>query len=460
MRLVKTTVTLLFVLIVLTVSVLPLSASEDPVLTYREDFNWGVCMHTPGGVPTYGAANIEEQLYLAAQMGCKLIRVDAGMPLYLDKFVKLCNAYGMKVMLIVYIPDRTFSDNYNLETVEQWYKTYATRYDGRHGCGKADYIQIDNEMDLPLLASAHPNGNVPDGSVKTHYKESELKNLTEQVKAAVRGIKASGSDVKTIINFSWLHYGMLEYFYNNGVEWDIVGHDWYSNMFQLSTRNDAYWSGETVYQKFKKPIIICETNMFGKTADFDENDPSNWDDLVVAMKSYYSKDYVIGATLYELSDEVEKKGTSYNQEANFGFLYTNDDGSIKGKKPVFDRIRNIFGGGEVKRVDWSLLEGKNDTPPSFDGQPNDEQTADDYTSPNNNSSGTVTVIKPDPIIIIPDPITKEITQVETVIRKVPVPSGEIFTTPVIISVAVGGSALLVVIGSVVYVLVKRKRRVK
>lgn len=435
------------------------ASGSDPELTYRDDFTWGVVMHTPGGTPTYSSLNLEKQLHYAAQMGSRLIRVDAGFGSVseLDKLVQLCNEYKMKVMLVVYIPDRTFDDNYNTDTISQWFFSFASRYDGNHGNGKVDYIQIDNEMDLPLLAAANPDSIAPDGTKISHYNEEDIKNLTVQVKAAISGIRQASSDIKTVINMSWTHYGMLEYFYNSGVEWDIIGSDWYSNMFHLQNNSDAYWVGDIIYKKFGKPIIICETNMFGKTSEWNENDISNWDELIIAMGDYYEKDYIIGAAIYELSDEIEKNDSSYNQEANFGLLFTNDDGSVGQPKPIYYRIKQIIGGKDIPMADWNIVREKYQLDDNdVIGEVTDETQLQQDTD--KNSAQSITVIKPDPIIIKPDPINKNVTETETVIKKIPVNHTGIFTIPIIISIIVGSVALVFTIGTLIWLAIKKHKK--
>ena len=79
---------------------------NDKKLTTREDFLWGVNMHSSYYSPSYKVSTIEERINYAAKMGCKLMRLNANSPEdELDNVVRLCNSKGMKVMAVVDIKD-------------------------------------------------------------------------------------------------------------------------------------------------------------------------------------------------------------------------------------------------------------------------------------------------------------------------------------------------------------------
>ena len=244
---------------------------NDPDLSYRQDFDWGAVMHAPQWGPAYNLSNLETQLHQLAEMGSRLLRIDAtGNVGALDKTVKLCNTYGIKVMIIVYIPGRTFDPDVevDLEEIEIHFRTYAKRYDGTNGCGKVDYIQLDNEMDVSIMGWTNMNGQ---GKNISDYPRLSLEKITAQVKAAQQGIRNGNPNVKIIINMAYVHYGILKFFQQEGVEWDVTGHDWYSDMFNIGnegkydpTNRDLNFhnSGKELYELFNKPIIICETNQW------------------------------------------------------------------------------------------------------------------------------------------------------------------------------------------------------
>ena len=337
--------------------------SKDPILTFRDDFVWGAMLHAPAWGNSFKESNLELQLKQMADMGCKLIRVDVtvnNLP-HLDKTVKLCNAYGIKVMLIGYFPNRTADPNISVDykATEDRFRMLATRYDGKHGCGKADYIQIDNELDNLAINYAPKS---------SEYKEIEdysleaLEKISLQVESAINGVKSAETDIKTIINIAGSHYGILKYFEKKGIDWDIQGHDWYDNMFGYGGNpNETYASGDELYNLFKKPIIICETNMFMNTYNGNAEypnyyDASWWDPLVQVLSNYYSRDYVIGCAVYEFYDEPRHQTTDeWSGEAHFGMIETDINGNFKRFKPIYYRCQKMFGGKETAMLDWKSV---------------------------------------------------------------------------------------------------------
>ena len=335
----------------------------DKTLTERKDFLWGVNIHSSYYSAAYKFSNLEELLYRAKDMGSGLIRLNGNSPIdELDASVKLCNAYGMKVMVVQYIRGFTVIDkNTDLQSVEDDFYNVAMRYNGKNGNGKIDFIQIHNEMDLALM-NVNPKGG-SDGDKIENWDEQQLNNVVEQVKSAIKGVKKSDTDAKTVINFCWLHYGMLDYFYNNGVDWDITGHDWYGdqmNAYETHFNSTAYGIGELLYKKFRKKIIVCESNYF----NFDISSRDAWDDtkeetfdiLIRGMEDAYSQEYVIGFTFYELVDELQFESSewqqgdkTWNREAHFGLLFADRDGNLGEPKPIYNHIKKVIGGNHVKK---------------------------------------------------------------------------------------------------------------
>lgn len=337
---------------------------NDPVLNYRDDFLWGSLLHAREWGSSFKAANLETQLYQLASVGGKILRVDIRETSYdqLDKTVKLCNAYGIKVMGIAYLPGRTFDPNANVDYnyLKEYYRKIATRYDGKHGHGKIDYLQIDNELDNHLISYSGRSGNFMNIS---DFPEASLEKIASQVDVAIDAVHEANPEMKTIINIAWVHYGILKYFYQYGVEWDITGHDWYSDMFKYGGNSEeSYAPGPELYAMFKKPIIICETNMFmniwnGATEYPDYNNPTWWNPLIDCFEDYYAKDYVIGCVVYEFWDELgHQKGSTWMGEAHFGMIEADKNGNFIKEKPIYNRCKTVFGATPVTKLNWSVVE--------------------------------------------------------------------------------------------------------
>ncbi len=330
---------------------------NDKKLTTREDFLWGVNMHSSYYSPSYKVSTIEDRIHYAAELGCKLMRLNANSPEdELDRVITLCNSKGMKVMAVVDIKDIVLKPtSEELDDIKDKFNYYATRYDGSKGFGKVDFIQISNEMDLALISKMkHPDYPTEFDKVEDYDLEM-LENVTLRVKAAVNGVKSVASNVQTVINFCWEHYGMLSYFYENGVDWDIIGHDWYGDMmnaYETRRNSTAYGIGELLYKKYGKKIIICESNYFQfdlSNKSWDDTKAETFDILIRGMQDAYRQNYVIGYTIYELVDELcfekeewKRGDETWYREGHFGLLFADREGNIIEPKPIYYRIQNMI----------------------------------------------------------------------------------------------------------------------
>lgn len=195
---------------------------------------------------------------------------------------------------------------------------------------------------------------VPDGSAKAHFNEADIDITVAQINAAISGIKSGNDDISTVINFTWKHYGMLEWFVEKGVNYDIIGHSWYGNMYD--TVNADYYTGigTIITEKFNKPIIITEANIRATQEIVDrestDSTAADWNDLVNCMNEAYAMENVIGFTFYELVDQSDKQqGDTFNREAYCGLLKYDSDKNLT-KKPIYNRLKNIIGGETLKKL--------------------------------------------------------------------------------------------------------------
>lgn len=338
---------------------LPIIASADSTtqfsdtpLNTRDDFLWGAQMHTPYWSGSYATHRIEEEVTLAYQMGVRVIRVDGSAPEgHLEKLIPLCNEYGIKVLLIGYFSSFSFTEacsDTDAAAITGHFRYLAERFNGLNGYGKIDYMQIGNEVDCAFLNTQYTTG-VPNGRYESHFRDDWSKNVATYFKAAIDGVKSVENAPQTIINFSYWHYGFLLDLQKFGIDFDIIGHDWYSDMY-LPDNNDYYNSiGAALAENFDKPVFVCEGNLISNESDVasEDNDPtaSSWDRLIKCLNQAYRCSNVIGWSFYELMDEPERQTQNnnvYTSEAHFGLMKI-VDGKIT-PKPIYYRLKNLISG--------------------------------------------------------------------------------------------------------------------
>ena len=227
------------------------SLDDRPVLTYRSDFLWGQNIHNNRRGYDSPDEYSEEAIHYAAKMGCKIMRYQ-GQTLTddfteTDRVIGLCNKYGMKVMLMINpnnVDEPTQSD---LDYITEYVRTFAERYNGKNGRGKVDYFQLWNELEIDMMAAKYGTKGATDGDSTTNYYNisvegaKDLVEWTKNYKAAIKGLKEADTDAKSVINFSWKAFGCIRYYYENGVDFDIVGWDWYATTFDTKKHYDNLW---------------------------------------------------------------------------------------------------------------------------------------------------------------------------------------------------------------------------
>ncbi len=322
--------------IILSFSIFCIPVSASASYTSRSDFLWGVNIH-PTSYPDY---SLDPELYVkaAAELGVKVLRVNIGNNMYdfsyTDRIVALCSSYGLKVMACV-----TLSDD--LDYNRSYYEALAKRYDGKSGYGYIDYYEIGGEEEVKLLLNKYPV-NGPAGDSIDHYYMSDILTLMSKYESAVEGVRNSGTSAETVIDFSHLHYAPLLYMYQNGLDFDVIGIDWYTNM------GDINQVLEPVLSKFPHDVIITETNLWSsENTDFENL--SEYSLLFDFMDKAYSRDRVKGLIFYELMDEPvfeTQNGVSFHTESHFGLLYSLSETSVS-PKPIYTYLQSVLGGGSV-----------------------------------------------------------------------------------------------------------------
>ena len=322
----------------------------------RTDFLWGVTSHDR----SYESYSADPEIYIkaTAETGAKLFRIGFNTPLdiegleYLDKIVKLCNEYGMKILVLLRFVTYETEDVY-MNT--NYFEMVASRYNGKSGHGFIDYFEVGAEEDVRMLDNRWPNGGGPSGDSLDHYYEADIVKWQQLYASCIKGIRAAGKS-KIVIDFSHLHYAPLLYMYEHGLDFDIIGLDWYTNMGPLNTVLDP------VLLKFPHDIIITETNLW-TTVETDQNNLSEYNRLYEFMDLAYAISRVKALLVYELMDEPafeNWENTFVTQEAHFGLCETNRNGTIKSFKPIYYKIQELWGGGPVVKQEIAYEKPKQD----------------------------------------------------------------------------------------------------
>lgn len=365
-------------------------------LTGREDFGWGINVHSKAWA-TYPEIYLEEQINLVAKSGSTWIRMNGDIYAdeedwkYLDTAVGLANKYGLKIIMVV-----EPSIDLGLDYITLAMETLATRYNGEKGRGFVDVFQPWNETDVTLMRAKYGSSSAS-GTSPDHYFTISIEGLAdlpeylEYFKAAKQGLVNAGNKSKMMVNFCYTHWGCAKYYLEHGLEIDMLGMDLYSSFpydLELSAKDisgacDSLY--EDVVKEYNIPVIVAETNLhMGYVTQEDRENPTldTYDALIDMMYIYYDQPWIKGLIFYELLDETNR--SSDNQEAWFGLVTCDAHGVIGEPKPIYTEIQR-------------LLKGNNDLPvisrDAVDLKPYEELvvgTADDSNLNDDISAGNTT----------------------------------------------------------------------
>lgn len=312
-----------------------------------DDWIWGVNGH--GDVPycpVYKERNMPETIKLAAEMGCKLYRVNQHYNTdeevrFLDALVAETAKYGMDIMLVL--------EDQNPELV----KTIAERYNGKNGHGTIKYLQIHNE------SSGYYVKYWSSGRCNEGYDREKMAKYLKMFRDCSAVIREVHPECKIVINSASFSDYVFKILIEEGIDFDVIGHDWYSRDERVSPITDILDFLVTL----GKEIIICEINTFPlfdlevetqrRTIEkLDVNDkflPN------VSKRIYeYAKTHplVKGLVIYELLDEpfdgYPERDDKIHGEAHFGIVHAYANGDLGKPKPVYYRMQKLMGGKPIK----------------------------------------------------------------------------------------------------------------
>ena len=283
----------------------------------QNTFQFGVCGHNPSHAICNGYPQEQTltHLHLAAQLGVKLYRFDTELNnwLWMDLLVETAGKYGLDLMAIVYQADGLA-------------EKMAARYRG-----KIKYYQICNEIDC-LTFKKIPGVPDADGREIHDFDENKLADWADRCRRIAAELRRGDPEAKLCLNGTWKHTGMIDYMLANGVDFDILGWDWYSNMESYGIRNCV----EDLL-RYEKDIIFCETNIWPHTHKEEDRAPY----LVGLMNALYTypSSRLKGMIIYELMDEPRHPSAP---ERTFGLVRADEKGQVLGMKDAYIAIQNLL----------------------------------------------------------------------------------------------------------------------
>jgi len=307
----------------------------------REDLLWGINGHH-SGYGAYKAANTDEILQLAADLGCNIYRfnynpVDMNGINYVRSIVNKCHALGMQFMLVM--------DNYGGSTQD-----IANRmaFTARHLGDEIEYFQIFNETDI--YCSQSDSGGLYNvgagytGLSRDYYNPRRVAEMVGKMKAAMTAFQAENPTGKVVVNFSRTHITMMDFYIEAGLKWDVMAIDnyevWNDNGWDYY---DYFRDWERRYPDYK--FMIAECNYPFLSGMGTEQQQLQWFDTFLRKMNDYQSDKFLGVIIYELLDQpdYEKQLGRYHGESHFGLVNTDENNDPAEPKAAYYHVQKLLG---------------------------------------------------------------------------------------------------------------------
>lgn len=289
------------------------STSPSRIVTaqnYKEPFQWGINVN-PSPVRNYSLEMWTKQMKYVNDLGCGWIRLVYGANIsnrleIFDEMVNDADKRNIQVLLSLDStePVQTISNPY-----DDGYK--VAKEVAEHYKGKIKYYQILNEI----------GGTVVKGPEYGGEEESDIDNqkynqVKEWSKGAIEAIRKIDPDAYIVIDSFWTHYKVIEMLVRDGIEFDILGWNWYSDMKMMGDKKLA--DGSLLVDKLKsfgKPIILAEVNGAPINGRVNENSQAQF---IQDMADWaYNSGIINGFYVHELVDIAP---TPTREEGYFGLI--------------------------------------------------------------------------------------------------------------------------------------------
>jgi len=263
---------------------------------------------------------IDEQLSLIKELNLNSYRIDINPfsngevrdRLKFFELVQKATKNGIKLLPMIYLTGFDFQ----LSNDECFRRGFNLGFGFGSKYGKYfEHYELGNELELQKEISSTSKS----GSDEKDYYLPNMKKLAAFLKGMNDGLKKTDPNSKTIINCAgWFHFVYLELLQKLGVNFDIAGYHWYSDMddYAKSVNVDIL---STLSIRLKKPIWFTEINYISSSFNSSSFEEKRKDWTVKFIKQCETSDLIEAVFIYELIDEPNLQ-TAHESEKRFGLV--------------------------------------------------------------------------------------------------------------------------------------------
>lgn len=301
---------------------------------YGGAFQWGATMR-PNAFG-YSVENWQQQIDKAKEMGLGWARLNwdyGGGFARNDAYINQVLDSGMNVVLVIEHNPGSGGDMYGSGLSDG--KSIAGHY-----AGKISYYQLANEGGAQSIKSGTLEGSRP-----SDFDDGAYESIKEYIRGLSDGISSADGGAKKIVTISWLHTGFLDRLIADGVNFDMIGIDWYDWMGSFSRK--TIYTGATLYDKLRslgKPLTFMEINVTPSSEDGSSVktviDEQHQTDFLTNYASWASgqSNYIKGFYVLELVDNVNNN--NYNKEY-YGLIRA-EMGKLGNPRQAYNALKDLI----------------------------------------------------------------------------------------------------------------------
>lgn len=278
---------------------------------------------------------IDDQIKFAKEIGLNSLRAnwednDDVVDYLVDKAVE------NNLQLTIVLEDKTLTDFFNQANFQRGYEfalKIAVRYKGR-----VPFYQLGNEASGAVIKpGAH-------GSSINDYDAAKYGVYLQWLKGLSQGVHDGDPAARKIVSANWKGIGIFEKLAIDGLHFDIVGWNWYSEMGDIFNRNFEEMKKtinipQYMWEKYHKDVWLTEANK--QEGTFDGNFKKQEDFIRGFGPAAYGSSYIKGFFFHELVDQASKQGI---HQGHWGLVKVKEQGdgwAFSDKKPGYYAYRDV-----------------------------------------------------------------------------------------------------------------------
>jgi len=273
---------------------------------YQEPFMWGINVN-PSPVRNYSLEMWTKQMGLVTDLGAKWIRLvfDYNATDKFKIFDEMINNTQSQEINVLFSLDSSKPVTSLDSAYDDGYKVASVV--AEHYKGKIHYYQVLNEVGGTAIKGAEYSGEA-----ESDFDPGKYEKIRDWSKGAIAAIRKIDPKAYIVMDFHWTHYAIVDMLLRDGLDFDIIGWNWYADMKMMSDKKLA--DGTLLVDKLKsyhKPVILVEVNGSPSKGQGKQDEQA---DFIQKMADWaYGSGFIKGFYVHELVDSAPTK----NREANY-----------------------------------------------------------------------------------------------------------------------------------------------